>query len=260
MFVGKSEVWNQLKMPVGSIVWLFSMVVIIICTYNTAPLAAYSVFGLVAILFFCGSDRLAFFYYVVLTVGTVFVFLVFAFRDSWTPADQGMGIGVHFLILIHLFALYSLAKYVYQFRSENYFLRERILRLEGFLSEEGVLSQVEFEKRASFILSTMERRQETGYFIRVDLSDLPRSTRRTAVASVGSLLHMSVRQHFDIVGKSGESLVVLLQNTDSAGLETVKNRIDKRLREVFEERAIEKMKLTTEWVEGQTAVHEGVLS
>ncbi|WP_252501834.1 hypothetical protein [Sporosarcina sp. Marseille-Q4943] len=256
----KSAVWSQLKMPVASIIWLLSMVVIILCTYNTVPLAVYSVFGLVAILFFIGSDRLAFFFYVVLTVGTVFLFLVFAFRDSWTPADQAMAIGVHFLILCHLFALYSLAKYVYQFRSENYFLRQRILRLEGFLSEEGVLSQVEFEKRASFILSTMARRKEAGYFLRVDLSELPRSTKRTALASVGSLLHMSVRQHFDIVGKSGESLVVLLQNTDSTGLETVKSRIDNRLREAFEERAIEKMRMTTERIEGQTAVREGVLS
>ncbi|MFS0690878.1 hypothetical protein AB1K89_16710 [Sporosarcina sp. 179-K 8C2 HS] len=258
--MGRSAVWSQLKIPVASMIWLLSMVVIVLCTYNAVPLAVYSAFGLVAILFFIGSDRLAFFFYVVLTVGTVFLFLLFAFRDSWTPADQGMAIGVHFLILCHLFALYSLAKYVYQFRSENYFLRERILRLEGFLSEEGVLSQVEFEKRASFILSTMARRKETGYFLRVDLSELPRSTKRTAVASVGSLLHMSVRQHFDIVGKSGESLVVLLQNTDSTGVETVKCRIDKRLREAFEERAIEKMRMTTERIEGQTAVREGVLS
>ena len=257
----KSAVWNQLKIPISSIIWLLSMVVVILCTYNTVPLAVYFIFGLVAILFFLGSDRVAFFYYVVLTVGTVFVFLIYAFRDSWTPLDQVMTIGVHFLFLVHLFALYSLAKYVYQFRSENYFLKERILRLEGFLSEEGVLSQVEFEKRASFIMSTMARRKEAGYFIRVDLSGLSRSTKRTAIVTVGGILHTTVRQHFDIVGKSGEStLVLMLQNTDLAGLEIVKDRIVKRLRETFEEQAIEKMKWTTERIEGQTAVREGGIS
>lgn len=258
--MGKSIVWNQLKMPVASIVWLVSMVVIIVFTFETVPLAAYSVLGLVAILFFSGSDRLAFFYYVILTVGTVFVFLVFAFRGSWSPADQGMAIFLHFLFLVHLFALYSLAKYAYQFRRENYFLRQRVLRLEGFLSEEGVLSRMEFDKRASFILSAMARREESGYFVRVDLSELPRSTKRTAVAAVGSILHMSVRQHFDIVGKSQEGLVVLLQNTDAVGLEVVKSRIDKRLRETFEEPAIEKMTWTTERIDGQTTVMDGVIS
>ncbi|MCM3744277.1 hypothetical protein M3193_08995 [Sporosarcina luteola] len=253
--------WGQMKMPVVSIVWLSSLVVLIMGTYNEIPIAAYSVFAVIALLFFIGSDRLAFLFYVVLTVGTVFALLVVAFRDNWSPLTQGLAMGLHFLLLVHLFALYSLSKYVYEFRSENYFLKERILHLEGFISEEGVLPRLEFEKQASFILATMARRKETGYFVQIDLSELPRMTKRTALLTAGSILHTESRMHFDIVGKTGEfKLTILLQNTDAEGMAIVKGRIEERLKETFHENVLEKMKWSATQIEGQTALPEGVLT
>ncbi len=261
MRMWKSGVWNQLKIPIASIFWLLTMVVLIMGTYNEIPISAYFVFAVIALLFFIGSDRLAFFFYVILTVGTVFALLVIAFRDHWSPLDQGLAIGLHFLFLVHLFALYSLSKYVYQFRSENYFLTERILHLEGFISEEGVLSRKEFEKQAAFILAMMARRKETGYIVQIDLSELPRMTKRTALLSVGSILHTESRQHFDIIGKTGEfKLTILLQNTNADGLAIVNDRIEKRLREIFQEHVLERMKWTATRIEGQTALPEGVVS
>lgn len=257
----RSTIWDQLKMPVVSVVWLISMIILIMGTYKEIPSSTYAVFAVIALLFFIGSDRLAFFFYIILTVGTVFALLVIAFRDNWSPIDQGLAIGLHFLFLVHLFALYSLAKYVYQFRSENYFLKERILQLEGFISEEGVLPRQEFEKQSSFILATMARRKETGYFVQIDLSELPRMTKRTAVMSVGSILHTESRQHFDIVGKTGESkLTILLQNTDADGMAVVRGRFDKRLKETFQENVLEKMEWTAIRIEGQTTLPEEVMS
>lgn len=253
----RSTIWSQFKIPVASIVWLVSMIAIIMGTYQEVSTEIYAVFALVVLLFFSGSDRLAFFYFIILTVGVVFLFLVLAFRDKWSPLDQGVAIGFHFLFLVHLFALYSLAKYVYQFRSENYFLRDRILRLEGFISEEGILSSLEFEKQAAIILGAMARRNEIGYYAEIDLSELPRSTKRTAAASVGSILRMTIRNHYDIVGKTGDNvLAVLLQNTGTEGVNIVKSRIDERLKDTFEEQTIEKMKWTIKRIEGQTSLHE----
>lgn len=257
----RSTVWDQLKMPIMSIVWLASMVVFILATYHVIPISAYFAFAVIALLFFIGSDRLAFFFYIILTVGTVFALLVIAFRDNWSPLDQGLAIGLHFLFLVHLFALYSLAKYVFQFRSENYFLKERILHLEGFISEEGVLSRKEFEKQAAFILALMARRKESGYFVQVDLSELPKMTKRTALLSVGSIMHSESRQHFDIIGKTGEfKLTILLQNTDADGLAIVKGRIEKRLLEAFTMEAVEKMVWTSTPIDGETALPKGVVS
>lgn len=257
----KSTIWDQMKLPVVAVVWLISMIVLVIGTYNAISISTYSIFAVIALLFFIGSDRLAFFFYMILTVGTVFALLVIAFRDNWSPLDQGLAIGLHFLFLVHLFALYSLSKYVYQFRSENYFLKERILHLEGFITEEGVLPRKEFEKQAAFILATMARRNETGYFVQIDLSELPRMTKRTALSLVGSILHTESRQHFDIVGKTGEfKLTILLQNTDVDGVSVVKGRIEKKLKETFQENVLEKIEWTATRVEGQTALPEGVMS
>lgn len=253
--MGKSLQWSQLKMPVASIIWLVSMLVITISTYNTIPIMAYGVFGLLAILFFSGSDRLSFFYYVILTVATVFVFLVLAFRENWTPGEQAQAIGLHFVFLIHLFALYSLTKYIYQFRTENRFLRERVLKLEDFISEEGVLTRHEFEKQAAIILSTMARRNETGYFIQINLSKFPRKTKRTSLVAVGGIVHTTVRDHYDIVGKIDEHTIgFLLQNTTASGLETVKARIEHNMKNRFEEQAIEKMSWTITTMEDRTSL------
>jgi len=257
----RSTIWDQMKMPVLSVVWLVSMVLIIMGTYNAIPISTYFIFAVIALLFFSGSDRLAFFFYIILTVGTVFALLVIAFRDNWSPLDQGLAIGLHFLFLVHLFALYSLSKYVYQFRSENHFLKERILHLEGFISEEGVLPRKEFEKQSAFILAPMSRRKETGYFVQIDLSELPRIAKRSALLSVGSILRTESRQHYDIIGKTGEfTLTILLQNTDADGLAVVKGRIEKRMKETFQEKSMAKMKWTATRIEGQTALPEGVIS
>ena len=244
-------------MPLAAIIWLVSMLVIITSTYEYFPIAAYGVFGVLAILFFSGSDRLAFFNYVLFTVGTVFIFLILAFKDVWTSTEQAQAIGLHFLILIHLFALYSLSKYVYQFRTENSFLRERVLRLEDFISEEGVLTKQEFEKQSTMILATMARRNETGYYIRIDVSALPRRTRRTAMTTIGSIVKTTVRDHYDIVGKIDEHTIgFLLQNTSEEGMNIVKSRLDNNLHDRFEEQALEDLKWTVKMLEGKTSVQQ----
>lgn len=256
----KTSIWNKIKMPVASIIWLLTMILIVLNTFTYIPLEGYTGFGLIALLFFIGSDRLSFFFYIFLTVGTVFLFLILAFVETWSPLEQAWGIGLHFVFLIHLFALYSISKYVYQFSTENQFLRERILSLEDFISEEGVLTKAEFDKQAKFILSTMRRRNETGYFIEVNISKLPRTVKRTALSAIGSALHTTVRNHFDIVGKYDKNtIVVLLQSTDDAGMEVVKNRIDKHLKMRFEETAIDKMKWTIKHVKGEEIHSEAVV-
>lgn len=244
-------------MPVASIIWLVSMLFIIIITYNHFPIASYGIFGLLAILFFSGSDRLSFFNYVLLTVGTVFIFLVLAFKGAWTSVEQAQAIGLHFIILVHLFALYSLSKYVYQFRMENSFLRERVLQLEDFISEDGVLTKHEFEKQSTMILSTMARRGETGYYILIDVSALSRRTRRTALTAVGSIVKTTVRDHYDIVGKINDRTIgFLLQNTTEEGVDIVKERLEKNLHDRFEEQALAEMKWTIQMMEGKTSLQK----
>lgn len=249
--------WRKLQMPVVSMIWLLSMLVIMMITYEHFPIASYSIFGLLAILFFSGSDRLSFFNYVLLTVATVFIFLYLAFKGQWTSAEQAQAIGLHFLILIHLFALYSLSKYVYQFRTENSFLRARVLQLEDFISEEGVLTKHEFEKQATMILSTMKRRNETGYYIMIDVSALPRRTRRTVLTAVGSIVKTTVRDHYDIVGKINDHTIgFLLQNTTEEGFETVNARLNRNMQERFEDQALTGMKWTIKVMEGNVTLQQ----
>ncbi|MHA6259368.1 hypothetical protein ACXYMX_05560 [Sporosarcina sp. CAU 1771] len=258
--MNKTILWNRIKMPIASIIWLTTMISIVMTTYNFIEPWMYSAFALIAVIFFVGTDRLSFFIYILLTVSSVFVALVFAFIHEWTTAEQVWGIAIHFVFLIHLFALYSLAKYVFQFSTENKFLRELVFQLEGYISESGILSHVEFEKRATGILAGMLRRNEVGYYVYVDLSTIPRSIKQTVMMSVGTILQTTIRNHYDLVGRhDNNSLVLLLQNIGPEEFEIVKGRIKGNLEERFEEETLKKIKWSIKETEGHATLPKQVI-
>ncbi len=249
--------WNLLKMPVASIIWLVTAWAMLYVSFDKVSSYYYIGFGLLSVLFFIVTDRTAFFYYVTLTLVTVFYFLFLAFKDGWGPFEQAIGIGLHFAFLLHLFALYSLSKYVYQFRSENQILKTRILQLEEYILREGILTKREFEKQTTFILSTMARREETGFYIRIDFSQMNRTVRKRLLLTLADILYSVLRKNFDLVGQyDDKTLVVLLQNTDEHGYEIAKGRLLKIVYDQLEEGVIEKVKWSIYKIDGQKRLDE----
>ena len=249
--------WDLLKMPVASIIWLVTMWLVLFASFHEVPSYYYIGFGLLALLFFSVSDRLAFFFYVTLTLVTVFYFLFLAFKDGWSPAEQALGISLHFVFLIHLFSLYSLSKYVYQFRNKNKMLKTRILQLEEYILREGILTKREFEKQATFILSTMARRREKGFYIRIDLSKVNRTVRKRVLLALADMLYSTLRKNFDLVGQyDDKTLLVLLQNTDEQGYEIAKERLLKLVYDRLEKGTIEKINWSIQEIEGQKRLGE----
>jgi len=237
-----------------------SILVILIITYNEVPLYYYLAFGFLALLFFSVSERVAFFFYITFMLVTVFYMLFLAFKEGWQPGEQALAIGLHFIFLIHLFSLYSLSKYVYQIGAENRLLKGRIALLEEYILEEGILTKHEFEKQAVLILSNMSRRKEMGFYLKAELIDMNRTVRKKVTHTLASLMYVTFRKNYDIVGQyDNTTLIVLLQNTEEKGLEIVRGRLEKLMVERLEEGAIEKIKWTVIKIEGDKTLRESAV-
>lgn len=236
------------------------MWLLIVLSFNEVPYFYYLGLGVLVILFFSVQDRLAFFFYIILTIITVFLFLYLAFIEGWSVAEQVLGIGVHFLILIHLFSLYSLSKYIHQFQEDNKLLKIRIDQLEEYILDEGILSKHEFEKQAELVLSTMGRREETGFYIKIDLAKLSKTVRKKMIQSLGGMLYTTLRKNFDLIGQyDDKTLVVLLQNTDEKGLEIINGRMQHLMNERLEDESVQKIKWNLRKIEGQKKFAELVV-
>ncbi|WP_210471817.1 hypothetical protein [Sporosarcina sp. 6E9] len=237
--------------------WLLSILFILIYTYNTVPPYYYFIFGILALLFFSVSDRVAFFFYITFVLVTVFYFLFLAFKDDWQPSQQAMAIGLHFVFLLHLFSLYSLSKYMYQVSSENRMLTTRIEELEDYVLEDEVLTRREFEKRSESVLSNMRRRNETGFYLKVSLIGLKRTVRKNVLLTLAGMMHTTFRKDYDLVGQYDDTtIVVLVQNTNEQGLEVVMGRLDKLTAERLEENALKQIRWTIKKIDGDKVLDE----
>lgn len=244
-------------MPLAATVWLVSMTVLLFLQSDQNILYVTCVFVGIIVLFFTVSDRTAFFFYIVFTLATVFYFLYRAFADGWTPIEQASGIGMHFLFLLHLFALYSLSKYVYGYRNEINALKSRLEELQEYIAETGVLTRREFDKQSAIVLSTMDRNGEPGYFIQVDVSKIRKIARKQALNACSSVIFGTLRKHYDLVGHfDDKTVVVLLQNSSVEGFKIVDQRMREAIQRQIEESAYEQINWNVREIEGERSIEE----
>lgn len=256
--MNKVSIWQRFQMPFAASIWLVSAVVLLWLLQGIeSSFYIMLSFAVSAIVFFSVSDRSAFFLYILLTLATVFYFLYRAFAEGWTPGEQATGIATHFLFLLHLFALYSIAKYVYGYRKENSALKNKVQELQEYISEQGVLTKREFEKQSEIILSTMARHSEQGYFIQVNLSAIRKTARKQTLLVCSAVISETLRKHYDLVGKLDDHRIVyLLQNIQEDGFVMVQQRVQEALQQQIEEDAYKRIEWNIRQIEGQRSIEE----
>ncbi|MDX1701543.1 MAG: hypothetical protein R3250_13040 [Melioribacteraceae bacterium] len=186
----------------------------------------YLVFALPVILFFLTPDRIAFFLYILIVIGTVFSLLSMAFLHTWSSTEQTYAIAIHFSLLLHLFSLYSLSKYVFYLRTDNLRLNKRLSELKEYVIDDRVLSRREFEKQSDIIKTSMARKQESGFMVKMDLSRMNKHTIQPAMLSLADITYETLRKHFDLTGQYDQSTIIfLVQNTNKDGLDILTKRI-----------------------------------
>lgn len=214
------------KLPILHIIWLGTVIGLFWLTSEMLPSYIYLIFIVPVLLFLLVSDRLAFFFFVMLILVTAFSFLYMAFINDWTPYKQVFGITVHILLLLHLFSLFSLSKYVFYLQTDNHELKKRLKDLEEYVVDDHVLSRREFDKQAEIIMTSMIRKNEYGYIVKIGVSRMNKHIAKGAMISLAVITYDTLRKNFDLIGQYDEKTIIfLLQDTHEKGLEIVIKRI-----------------------------------
>ncbi|ARI76503.1 hypothetical protein [Halobacillus mangrovi] len=238
---------RQQKIGIAFVLWVVSFVFLF---YKMEPIVhpiLLVAFLLPVIVFLSFNEKVSFLLFIIFTTGSSLVLLSFAFAFEWTTLSQLDWIGVHAVVLVHLWSSYVIAKWSDSLVKRNRQLSKRILELEEYIADTQILSKREFEKQKGLILTSMSRKKELGALVYINMSKLPPNVKKTSFVKLSDIIYHSIRKHFDIVGKHDtDTIVFLLQNTNANGLEIVRDRILSRLSQIYTEEALADLKWIVE--------------
>jgi len=236
----------------SSLFWLLKVIIFIVLIQftNTTQTIIFTLLIILSAIFYSlSTKRISFIYFVVVTLASIFYILYLAFVQHWSPVEQGKQILVHFSTMSVLFLLYISNYHLKDIVNENIELTNKMNELEKFIGNTVLLTQSEFENRAQIIKNSMQRRNETGYIISIDLSKLNNNISESILLDISNSALKSVRNQFDLVGQfSSNNIKILIQNTNEEGLNIVMNRffsnfIQKVDEKIYDQLLIESVKI-----------------
>ncbi|MBJ8072305.1 dGTP triphosphohydrolase [Bacillus mycoides] len=213
------------------------------------------IYVLVNVLFLFLADKTAFVFFILGTIISVFYLFYEAWLHLWSTSDQWEHIITHFLMAANFFIVYISTHLLKKVVLENKKLTERVKVLEQYIGESKLLTRQEFDRRQALLTTAMNRRNETGIIIYFDFASFSKYTKESVIDRVASLLVDTVRTDFDLAAKyNGNTLVILLQNTNEAGANIVMNRLQPKMEQLLAAEAIQDIKISREQIgsKGQT--------
>ncbi|KHE71493.1 hypothetical protein [Halobacillus sp. BBL2006] len=246
------------KMRLAFLLWGASFVFLF---YTMEPIVHPGIllcFLLPVFVFLTLNEKVSFLLFIIFTTLFSLLLLSWAFIDNWSTITQLKWIGIHAVVLVHLWSSYVIAKWTSYLIQKNRELSKKVIELEEYIADTQILSKREFEKQKNLIVTTMVRKKEAGFLVYVNMDNLPTNVKKTSFAKVSEVVYQSIREYFDIVGKhETNKIVFLLQNTNEQGLNVVKNRIISKLSLIYTEEALSALEWKSEHI-GYGAVVEEV--
>ncbi|MDM5236822.1 dGTP triphosphohydrolase [Bacillus cereus] len=238
----KDKSYKILSMWILQIVFYFTTVHV---TKYEHALIFTIIYVIINVLFLFLTDKIAFVFFILGTIISVFYLFYQAWLYLWSTSDQWEYIITHFLMAANFFIVYISTHLLKKVIHENKELTERVRTLEQYIGESKLLTRQEFERRQALLTTAMNRRNETGFIIYFDFTSFSKYTKESVMDRVASLLVETVRTDFDLAAEYDNStLVVLLQNTNEAGADIVMNRLQQKTEKWLAAEAIQDIKIT----------------
>ncbi|PEC20841.1 dGTP triphosphohydrolase [Bacillus cereus] len=242
----KDKSYKILSMWILQIVFYFTTVHV---TKNEHALIFTIIYVIINVLFLFLTDKIAFVFFILGTIISVFYLFYQAWLYLWSTSDQWEYIITHFLMAANFFIVYISTHLLKKVIHENKELTERVRTLEQYIGESKLLTRQEFERRQALLTTVMDRRNETGFIIYFDFTSFSKYTKESVMDRVASLLVETVRTDFDLAAEYDNStLVILLQNTNEAGADIVMNRLQPKMEKWLSAEAIQDIKITREQI------------
>ncbi|MGZ7146742.1 dGTP triphosphohydrolase [Bacillus sp. BC08] len=242
----KNNFYKVLSMWILQILFYFTTVHV---TQYEHALIFTIIYVIVNVLFLFLADKIAFVFFILGTIISVFYLFYQAWLYLWSTSEQWEYIITHFLMAANFFIVYISTHLLKKVIHENKELTERVRTLEQYIGESKLLTRQEFERRQALLINAMNRRNETGLMIYFDFTPFSKYTKESVMDRVASLLVETVRADFDLVAEyDNNTLVILLQNTNDAGADIVMNRLQPKMEKWLTAEAIQDIKIKREQI------------
>jgi GGDEF domain-containing protein len=141
----------------------------------------------------------------------------------------------HITNVVNWALMYGSISIIKSIEEKNFFLKTKVDELSKYIGETKLLSRNEFEERSQILIKAMERRNENGYLIFFDISNIKVSVKRAVFDKISEIALFVFRNEYDLIGKWEEDvLVILLQNTDEEGKKIAINRYYHKINEFID--------------------------
>lgn len=149
---------------------------------------------------------------------------------EWDVAQQGMNIKIQSLISFAALMAWMSGYAIQKNREVLQSLNKELAYLKKYDEHTGILTYREFVEQAEILFTGMKRRKENGFLLSINIIEDLGYKQRIIKDKLSSAILSSIRTKFDLAGQLYEnSLILFLNNTNEIGMETVLQRIKKKL-------------------------------
>lgn len=149
---------------------------------------------------------------------------------QWDVFQQGINIKIQSIISFGALMAWMCGYAIQKNRDVLRSLREELTALKKYDENTGVLTYREFVEQAEILFTGMKRRKEVGFLLSIHILETQGYKQRIIKDKLSKAILSSIRIKFDLVGQLQEnSLILFLNNTNEKGMETVIQRIKKKL-------------------------------
>lgn len=168
----------------------------------------------------------------ILGIGFYNTFTVFSFNLS--KINQFSAILEITLFIVCIATLWLIFHMLKGLKEEQVELKNRVEQLKKYESNIEIFTKYEFLSIAKFIYTGMKRRKEKGFLLTLIVNKDNHHVQESVFHSLAKIILDSVRTNYDLVGKlSDDSIIILLQNTDESGCNTVIQRFENNLGKIL---------------------------
>lgn len=166
---------------------------------------------------------------IVLIIGIVLMLPMFFYQDMLN--NQINYLFKYMLFTLVQFLLWYIILHIINLNNEVEELRKKVFKREGLGHKKLILSNEEYNIRKDFIINGSKRRGETVYELEILVVNIKNEIyTKSLLDTVGEVLIDTVRENYDIIGKKGKDVyLILLQNMNDEKNTIVLNRFYKKL-------------------------------
>ncbi|WP_165820806.1 hypothetical protein [Pueribacillus theae] len=170
-------------------------------------------------------ERFAFLYAVTLVLCYGIFLTVQAFLHIETSDVQLLYVYNHLLFTSFILSFWILLNYIKKIGYKVDGLIEQVHELQKYNQKTGILTRNEFMNQAEWVIKSIARGHGEAWFVEITITYKNKRIQKNLQELLEKVVLQSIREKFDLVTATKNTIYILLKDTHEEGVEIVLNRI-----------------------------------